>query len=174
MGGKLYAAIALLLCLSTTAIVAQDRTGDQSRFSLYGELAGLGGLYSLNADYKINNDFALRAGFTSWSFNFIFIKANITGFPVGVNYLFGRRHYGEVGLSSLLMVIDGEFDFIIQGTFENEFSTFSFANIGYRYQPEDGGFLFRATIYPGSIVSVRRQVTFSPVLTFGISLGYSF
>jgi hypothetical protein len=171
---KLVVIALVLFCALTRNIIAQDNTEIKSKLSTYGELAGLGAMYSINLDYRIKEYLSLRAGFTKFDLKIGFLKANITGFPISINYLTGKKHHGEFGLGSLIAFSDDEFDLFVKGKSNNNFLTGTFANIGYRYQPNESGLVFRATTYPGAIFYVNKKIEIKPRITFGLSIGYSF
>ena len=92
---------------------------------------------------------------------------SLLAIPVGLNYLIGKdgRHYFEVGGGASIVSYNSEFFEDGDGTFE---STFGYLNFGYRLQPKDGGFLFRAAIVP-----IFNKDGFLPYYA-GISFGYKF
>jgi hypothetical protein len=85
--------------------------------------------------------------------------------PVAVNYLVGKKegkHFLELGAGATKVFgtpIDDDLDFS---------RPFTFVNIGYRYQPQTKGFLFRAVYSP--VVGK----SFSAVYFIGLSFGYKF
>lgn len=108
---------------------SEDAEGSHvPRLSLYLDLLGPGLLYSLNVDLVIADVVALRAGYSSFTF-----FGDVTLFPVMVSYLgYGSaNHRYELGVGAVIS--DGNLRTEILPT----------GLIGYRYQPVDGGFLFR-------------------------------
>lgn len=83
--------------------------------------------------------------------------------PVGVNYLIGKdgRHYFELGAGVTPVFGNGSQQ-------DNFTTTFGHLNFGYRMQPKEGGFFFRASINP-----VFGNGFFIPYYG-GISFGYKF
>ena len=88
--------------------------------------------------------------------------------PVGLNYLLGKDHknYFEIGagftyVHASVSAEGAEED----GTFDESFGHLTF---GYRLQPANGGFTFRAAIVP-----VFNKTGFIPYYA-GISFGYKF
>jgi hypothetical protein len=67
--------------------------------------------------------------------------------PIGLNYLPGKddRNYFEVGGGITIVSISEE---VLSSDESNFTSTFGNAYFGYRLQPKNGGFLFRAGITP--------------------------
>ncbi len=151
------------LCLSTNTTYAQ-KTGNSMPQAIYLDLGGPGGAYSLN--YDINFDaapggFGVRAGLSYMSFGGV----GLFTFPVMGNYLFGNgNHFFEVGLGATYMKLSAEGDALfIDGS-----GIVGTMNIGYRYQPQDGGFLFRAGLSP-----MFGGFGFYPLWGY-LSFGYSF
>lgn len=84
--------------------------------------------------------------------------------PLGVNYLLSKdeRNYFEIGGGVTPVIINGNDD---DGSLTG---TFGHLNFGYRLQPKEGGFLFRAAIVP-----VFGSGFFWPYYA-GVSFGYKF
>ena len=91
---------------------------------------------------------------------------SLVAVPVGLNYLLGKdeKHYFEIGGGASFISYHSEF-YDDEGTFE---TSFGYLNFGYRVQPKDGGFLFRAAIVP-----IFNKNGFIPYYA-GISFGYKF
>jgi len=99
-----------------------------ARLAVYFELLGPGLLYSLNVDLVVGDMIALRAGYSSFEF-----FGSVTLVPVFASYLgYGSpdQRY-ELGLGAIINQ-DGFDDGVLPA-----------ALVGYRYQPLEGGFLFR-------------------------------
>ena len=86
--------------------------------------------------------------------------------PPGLNYLISKdeRNYFEVGAVVTIASITERYN----NDSDNFSTTFGHAYFGYRLQPKNGGFIFRAGITP-----VFRENFFFPYWA-GISLGYKF
>ncbi len=132
--------------------------------SVFLELGGNGVLYSLNYDRLLNKDFGLKAGVMFMAASEGSSAAAAYAVPLTFNYFFGdyssRLELGA-GASFIAAAVGSE-----GSSFNGSGTAVSF-NIGYRYQPMDGGFLFRATFSPFYINS-----NFIP--WGGLSFGYSF
>ena len=133
--------------------------------SVYAELGGPG-LASLNFDTrfsKTNGGFGGRAGIGGFSVD----GAGIIFIPVGLNYLFSKdnRNYFEVGAGVTPCFGSGE---LADGVFS---STFGHVLLGYRMQPVDGGFTFRAFISP--VFGNSFFVPYYGGVSFGYKLGKS-
>jgi len=137
--------------------------------SIFVEVAGQGIMLSANYDRILfsttPHNVALSAGLGFWiNINFSSTKdeSGVT-IPVNVSYLFGGNHKLELGIGytlapNLSINIDDEWihsDGLIT------------AVIGYRYQPVDGGFLFKTGFVP--ILGDEGIIRY-----FGFSLGYVF
>src|SRR5687767_3084894 len=113
--------------------------------AMFFEIGGPG-IASFNYDQRFTkkeNGIGGRIGVGGFSFTYDGVREGIFFFPVGVNYLFGKdgRNYFELGAGATLVAMpssraDGNNDF-----FE---ANFGHLNFGYRLQPAEGGFFFRA------------------------------
>ncbi len=131
--------------------------------SVYAELGGPG-LASLNFDTrfsKTNGGFGGRVGVGGFSID----GSGIVFVPVGLNYLISKdnRNFFEVGAGVTPVFGSGD---LADG--DNFSSTFGHVLLGYRMQPADGGFAFRAFISP-----VFGSGYFIPYYG-GVSFGYKF
>lgn len=160
MKTKILILLIVIFSLSSNAQVKYN--------SIYFELFGNGGLYSINYDRLFTENIGGRIGFMYLpSIDFVLTSAeNIIVVPVMLNYLAGENSRLELGAGIVFVSVDdvGFFGFksskggsAVAGT----------AVIGYRYQPKDGGFLFRIGLTPffsGNGAEVSG----------GLSLGFSF
>lgn len=157
---KKFLLITILGLSFSTAIYAQE---PKSAKNIYFELGGPG-LASINYDMRFNkrNDgLGFRAGVGGFSID----EETALFFPIGLNYLIGKdnRNYLELGASfTYVNFKDGA------GSGDNFTSSFGCLSLGYRLQPANGGFLFRAAITP-----VFGSGYFIPFYG-GISFGYAF
>jgi hypothetical protein len=140
--------------------------------SIYLEFLGNTGLYSINYDRLFSEDVGIRIGFMYFESDYaIFFKdIELIFIPITLNYLAGSGdHKFELGGGPALVF--GHFKLTFFGLGESDLidanGIVGTATIGYRYQPVDGGFLFR--------------IGFTPWFGFGefypsagISLGISF
>lgn len=166
-----------LLCLFiTTSLQAQtatktttDSTVIKRAQSVYVELFGPGLILSGNYDIrfkKTRDGLGARIGVG-------YIKekeSTMTSFPVQVNYLLGKGNkFFEIGAgASYLNITHSDksisSDYLGFGDGPMLLGTITF---GYRYEPREGGFTFRASVNP-----LFNSEMFTP--SGGISLGYSF
>lgn len=133
--------------------------------SIYGEAVGIAGIYSVNADYRIIPHLSLRAGFTRWSF----LGNENTGFPIGIHYLMGGRHSAELGAAAYFYSVKGSV--LFYGKSSTDKGTIYAANISYRYQPEEGGFFFRASLYPSA--GILNNDVYKYGFIVGVSIGFT-
>jgi hypothetical protein len=131
--------------------------------SVYFELGGPG-LASVNFDTRFGKGEAGvggRIGIGGFSID----QESIVFVPIGVNYILGKdnRNYFEVG-GGVTPVITN----IKDDNGDNFTSTFGHLLFGYRMQPANGGFTFRAFINP-----VFGKGFFVPYYG-GLSFGYKF
>ncbi len=137
--------------------------------SVYFELGGPG-LASVNYDMrfqKTEGGFGGRVGVGGFSISDNGDRVSAIFLPIGVNYLIGKdeRNYFEIGGGVTPVFISGRSSGSSSGSFT---STFGHLNFGYRLQPKNGGFLFRAGIVP-----IFGEGGFIPYY-FGLSFGYKF
>ncbi|MFO8233263.1 MAG: hypothetical protein R6U20_11415 [Longimonas sp.] len=162
LGWALGAVLITMLAWSPHQAAAQSEMDVEANNSIYTELGGTGFLYTLNYDYRINRDWSARLGaMRAGAFGVTF-----TNIPLTASYLWGTNHNLEVGLGAMYLGVSldtegddfgGISDDTVAGT----------AIIGYRYQPTDGGIIFRAGITPAF-------GDFGIVPWGGLSVGYSF
>ncbi len=144
-----------------TPSVPPTATGSPAK-AVYAELGGPG-LVSINYDMRFSrasDGVGFRAGFGGFSIK----KTSVIFVPLGLNYITSKnnRDYFEAGAGGTIVsstVGDGD------GPFQN---SFGFINLGYRKQPAEGGYFFRATLTP-----VFGKGFFWPYYA-GVSFGYTF
>lgn len=171
---SMTAAACLLTCTFTGTGICEEPKEDIARDAIYGELLGPGILYSINYEHLITPHVSLRGGFSKWSVPSAFLlvdgSVDFTGFPITLNYLAGegnsRLELGA-GLVPILLSVDGQV-ILFGGSVRGRASVVSgTATIGYRYQPVDGGFVFRIGFTP--ILLFKRLIP-----TGGLSMGVAF
>ncbi|MFZ4263421.1 hypothetical protein ACFRAE_15380 [Sphingobacterium sp. HJSM2_6] len=175
MSIKLFITTAIL-CLSATISFAQQNANPDisltRKQSLFFEVLGPGVTYSFNYDtrfQKTNNGLGGRIG-VSYLGGADDIK--VFTVPVVLNYLLGKKgNYFELGAGATFVNVSSDFEsgsdvlFLENG---NESTVLGTLNFGYRRQPVDGGFTFRAGFSP-----VFGQGNFIPYWPY-IGFGYSF
>ena len=159
----------LLVTLLLFLIFLQPAYSQSKPNSVYFELIGNGGLYSINYDRLITDNVSGRIGFMYLSkLDLIFLTVdNIVIIPVTLNYLIGNgNNKFEIGAGIDYVNSSGGslFGYKTNVTVTQIFGT---ATIGYRYRQKDGGFLFRIGFTP-----IFGANGFQPLA--GLSLGFSF
>ncbi len=170
----------MIATLSCTA-VAQSPT---SRNSIYVELLGNGLLYSANYDHLFTEAIGMRVGVGYFPYH----EVRLGAFPLMGYYLIGSgRHKFEVGLGICVILQREGQGFAWMSAPDDEVrgnTVLGTATLGYRYQPADGGFVFRAGVTP-FFGNFRREISplyyvdeyenvFKLQMWGGISLGYGF
>ena len=168
----LFAALLTGLCanaqITDTVKTTETRTmstsynDGSSAKAVFVEVGGPG-LLSVNYDMRLNSSkdgFGFRVGAGGWSIK----NSKLLFVPLGVNYITGKnnRDYFEAGAGGTIVsnnVGNGD------GPFK---SSFGWLSLGYRKQPVDGGYFFRASLVP-----VFGKGFFWPYYA-GASFGYTF
>lgn len=150
-----------LLILFALALGALQYASAQSAQSVYFEIGGPG-LASFNYDTRFTgreDGIGGRIGIGGFSVD----GSGVIFLPVGINYLLGKdsRHYFEIGAGATPVFANDDSD----GDFSETFGHLLF---GYRLQPLNGGFTFRAFINP-----IFGNGFFIPYYV-GLSFGYKF
>lgn len=159
---KLLITIFTSVCLlMLTTVNAQ--TGAKS---VYFELGGAG-LASINYDMRFQNK-EDGLGFKVGVGGFNVDGESALFVPIGLNYLLGKdeKNYFEIGGG--ITIVSYKDNYFFNDNSSNFTSSFGHAYFGYRLQPKNGGFLFRAGITP-----IFNKDGFIPYWA-GISFGYKF
>jgi len=154
--------ISLLFIFSTIFMTAFSQ---KTAKSIYFELGGPG-LASVNFDTrftKAEGGIGGRVGVGYFNID----GEQLLTIPVGINYLLSKdqRHYFEIGAGATFARYSSEYYYDDEDVFTG---TFGHLNFGYRLQPKEGGFVFRAAITP-----VFGNGGFIPYYG-GVSFGYKF
>jgi hypothetical protein len=149
----------LIVILSSLLYPALAQTAAKS---IYAELGGPG-LASFNFDTRFakkEDGIGGRIGIGGFNID----GESLLAVPVGLTYLLGKdgKHYFELGGGFTYVKYKSDF-YDDSGTFESSFGHLYF---GYRVQPKEGGFLFRAAIVP-----IFNKDGFIPYYA-GVSFGY--
>ena len=142
-----------------------------ARNAVFFELLGNGGLFSFNFERMLTDRVAVRAGYARWNLEgILFDSGQYQSVPMTASYLFGG---GERKLELGGGVTIGK------GQFSDQSDNFSFSSLtailGYRSQPEAGGYLFRAGLTP--FYTLNDGDTYPGqgfTLSVGVSFGYRF
>jgi hypothetical protein len=129
-----------------------------ARNSIFLEIAGAGGFYSLNYDRVVTEQFSIRAGFgyfaagasASSGTSSVSAKMSLLAIPVVGNFLLGgQNHKLELGAGITMFRFSGDASNSFGGSASaTGMMPAGTAVIGYRYVPADGGFTFRAGFTP--------------------------
>ena len=129
-----------------------------ARNAVYLELLGNGGLYSINYERALMDNVMARVGFSYFSIGAsatdgsgqdASAKVTLMTAPVMANYLLGGGgHSFELGAGALVVYAGGEAESGGLSASANGVGVAGTATAGYRYQPLDGGFLFKVGFTP--------------------------
>ncbi len=163
-----------LLWLFIFSFITSNAQEEYVKNAVYLELAGNGGLYSVNYERAFSPKFMLRAGFASWSSTELFGESTITTIPVMVNTLFGTgNHRIEGGLGLVLGTEKYKGDGSFFGGDNSKDNILPLTGTaGYRYQKSFGGLIFRAGLTPFLNLKDSEYPDFN--FSAGASVGYAF
>lgn len=174
-------AVPFILLLILSGLQAQGQNGnssDSSKDRVYLELLGNAGAYSINYERSLSQSFHARIGVGNTSSNDLFGAGTniVTTFPIMGNFLF-RGGNNKLELGTGILVGWSSFDSSFGD--ENDRSTTILDLVGvagYRYQRDNGGFIFRAGITPFLALSGGDDAYPEPGLSLsaGLSFGYGF
>ncbi len=155
---------ALFLFLNSNTTNAQEFQRTRSQ-SVYLEVMGNGLTYSLNYDTRFGKSLKGLGGRAGIGYMGI-DGYTLTTVPIIVNYLFGRdKHYFEVGAGATLLAASADSNFGPIDSKEKGSTFIGTMSFGYRLEPQEGGFLFRAGITP--IFDRSSFFPFWPQVSFG-------
>jgi hypothetical protein len=166
----------ILLLSIIIASVLNSAYAQKNAIAAYVELGGAG-LASANFDMRLqkkNDGLGFRAGIGALSVRSDFgsssEKITLTTIPLELNYLLGKdqKNYFEMGIGATIISINDRSTGSYGSSNDRFRSTFGHLYFGYRLQPKDGGFLFRAGLTP-----VFGNGFFVPYWA-GVSFGYKF
>ena len=163
----------MMLCLTAQNVFGQDVSPKQMAMesrpqnTFFVELGGQGLAFTVNGDFRFSgtmNNMGVRVGI-----GYIDIaKESITTIPLGLNYIMGKNgKYFELGIGATF--ISGD---IFNSKNQNGLFTLGTMFFGYRSQPLDGGFNFRAGLT--AIFRTAEEDSFFIPYYPGVSLGYTF
>lgn len=160
-----------LLLISNFKAKSQIDTNQIAKNIIYIEAAGIGGYGSLNYERvvlkKIDLLLCIRVGLSTYNLRDYTTRFNPDILiPIAINGLYGNNHKIEIGIGQMISNIV----YANHSNWKPERETNIHANftIGYRFQKEKGGLIFRCN--------------YSPIIEFykyyrhwgGISIGYAF
>jgi len=157
----LLSAIVLLLAINAHAQL--NTSGHSAAKAVFVEGGGPG-LLSINYDMRINpsnQGMGFRLGFGGWSIK----ESRLIFVPVGVNYITSKNNVDFFEAGAGTTIVSNSKDDDGDGPFKNSFGWLS---VGYRKQPADGGFFWKASLVP-----VFGKGFFWPYYV-GVGAGYTF
>lgn len=138
--------IIFLVCLVLMvhfSLVAQNapNISNPNAKSIFFELGGPG-LASVNYDMRFKNT-GKGLGFRAGIGGFPAYDVNLVTYPLGLNYLASKdnKNFFEFGAGFTILSTNAKGSGLFSGSFGH-------TTLGYRLQPKDGGFTFRATMNP--------------------------
>ncbi|MFC3414937.1 hypothetical protein [Algoriphagus hitonicola] len=157
-----------VLFIGLSNLQAQTTEPREQGKAFYLELFGNGITYSLNYDQRFQkrmDGLGFKAGASFLSLG----GSSVGTVPVGLNYLLGKEgKFFEMGMGSTLIFGGGNTDFAVGDGEPLDTYFLGTMTFGYRSEPTDGGFLFRANLTP-----IFGGFGFYPFFG-GISVGYAF
>ncbi len=166
---KFKGMIFLVICGVLLTINPNDVSAQrEAKNAIYVSLLGTGLIYSVNYDRMLSDKVGFRLGFSTISVTSTEPgdddNVSLKTFPLTLNYLMGSgKHQLELGAGVVIVSVSGDID---EGAFEGS-GVAGTGTFGYRFQPQDGGFVFRLVLTP-----LFGSGGFAP--WGGLSLGYSF
>lgn len=156
--------------ISVLALALSQEAAAQRDDALYFELAGNGGVFSVNYDRAIVGRFRGRLG-ASYFPGFI-TAPQALWFPATLNYVVGNgTHHLEMGAGPIVRyLIEVGPDCCADRGFAESFYT---GTVAYRYEGA-GGFLFRTGLTPLYTFPEGNRDRAEWALSGGISVGYAF
>lgn len=138
---------------------------DRPPQAVYFGIGGSGPIFSVNYDRR----FAKKLnglGFTAGLGFFGQTGASIFSIPASINYLFGpKNHFLELAAGATFLT--ASLDAFDTNNNDTESVFIGHVNLGYRYQPANGGFFARTGVSP--LFAAGGYVT-----SYYLGLGYSF
>ncbi|WP_242928593.1 hypothetical protein [Pontibacter vulgaris] len=179
--GLYYLFLVLIFTIPATFPAKAQQTQEQiHRNSIFLELAGNGGFYSINYDHILlsadNWRLAGRAGAMYYSTVSGGVKGERTVWlaaPLEVSYLRGRGdHFMELGIGLTPLYQEyPEQDVMMQ---KKEIVLLPVGRLGYRYQQRKGGMFYKAGFTPMAQFNNERNLGRSKFLPwFGLAVGYT-
>lgn len=161
----IFVLLVVFLTESQFSVKAQETARAQNVFV---ELGGQGLLFSANYDTRFGN----RRDGLGGRVGVGYIAADGTSlatFPLSLNYLLGKgRNFFEIGLGATFASAKSDDLWFNDDESSSGSATIGTMSFGYRLQPVDSGFSFRAGITP-----IFTKDFFVPYFA-GLSLGYTF
>lgn len=176
---KQLVAVAVLLLVGHKAALSQQPADPVAKNSAFLEIAGNGGLASLNYERSVAPGLQLRIGWGNWSEDtqddFATYSRSYNTFPIMLSgVLYPGNHHLELGGGVTLgrEAVDSAVVLSQRTTFLRTVTTLE-SFVGYRRQPPGGGFVWRLGLTPSYSVSGDYPDT-GFHLGAGFSAGWAF
>lgn len=161
-----FIALAFSLFVFAHNSTAQEVQRTRSK-GVYLEVLGNGLTYSLNFDTRFSKSLKGLGGRVGIGY-MAMEGDNLASIPIIVNYLFGKdKHYFEVGAGTTFLAASTPTEFGSIDTREKGSAFIGTMSFGYRLEPQNGGFMFRAGITP--LFDGTSFFPFWPQVSFGYS-----
>jgi hypothetical protein len=153
-----------------------DEEGPRANNAVYIEGLGNGAAYSINYERLIVDELAFRIGFSYIQFDApedsVSDTTTLVMAPLMLSYygIGNDRHHLELGLGAVLGYASTETSSPAAASTGSGVGVIGTATVGYRFQPREGGFVFRAGFTP--LFAADDALGFQP--WFGVSLGGAF
>ena len=176
---KRIVAVAALLLVGHRAALSQQPAHPTAKNSAFVEIAGNGGLASINYERSVAPGLQVRIGWGNWGADtqddFATYSKSYNTFPIMVSsVLYPGTHHLEVGGGVTLgrEAVDSMVVLAERTTFSRSITTLE-SFVGYRRQPPGGGFVLRLGLTPSYSVSGDYPDT-GFHLGAGFSAGWAF
>lgn len=170
MHRAIFSVLVLITYFGAADLRAQSK-GGFARNSVFAELGGNSGSYSLNYERFLTRHFSLRVGAGHFGKKILGGPESEIAVPVMINFFLGKRSSKlELGLGLLAGKTSSDIP-------EQDNRSFSHLTsfLGYRYQKPEGGLLLRGGIVQ---INVLEEYVGGPMkgskIGLGISAGYAF
>lgn len=173
---SLFILLLTVIFVGSNGIFAQDAVHDfmknrekriitlEAKNAFYFELAGNAIVISLNYERFIKKNMSIRVGFGTAAIYSI-------STPLMFNFFVGENYRLELGIGATFFFHKNKL--IYDYVYEDDNMIMATAIVGYRYQPFEGGFVFKIGFTPFYVFSSNiNDEGFLP--SFGISLGNAF
>ena len=163
----------------SVGVARQKPLNDDAPNAIYLELGGNALAYSINYDRFVSQDASIRVGFEYWGINGAVsvdgpdgapVSASLVVVPATLNYFLASHNGRTVGSSKLELgagIVYMHLGVAFGGIKGAGDAIGGTATLGYRYQPYDGGFVFRAGVTPIFVFNIIQ-------VWGGISAGVAF
>lgn len=169
--------VSTIACISVISAKAQDTTAftPKALNTIYVEGLGNGGVYSLNYDRLLDSHWAVRIGVSYFEGRGTETFSSSMALPLSVSYLINfptSPSHIELGIGltpyrSYFLYYETLSEFV------NQFLIFT-PMLGYRFQPQEGGFNFRILATPSFVLFEKKPILITTPIWGGISVGYTF